>query len=229
MTQHVFKRTEEKYLLSRHEYQRVLQALQPHITPDAYGASAIYSIYFDTEHNDLIIASLDKPDYKYKLRVRGYSGSDTVFFEIKSKLDGVVYKRRVSLTGAQYEQFVAGELELDNQVAREIRHLLSELQLAPKVFIGYDRTAYVGRDDASVRITFDANLRSRGTDLSLRDSPESVPYFDNGQVIMEVKVAGGMPLWLVATLSEHQIYPASFSKYGKIYQRGAAEMRSLYA
>ena len=35
---------------------------------------------------------------------------------------------------------------------------------------------------------------------------------------MEIKVAGGMPLWLAEALSELQIYPTSFSKYGNAYK-----------
>ena len=31
---------------------------------------------------------------------------------------------------------------------------------------------------------------------------------------MEIKAAGAMPLWLVNILSDLEIYPVSFSKYG---------------
>ncbi|WP_019850264.1 hypothetical protein [Desulfitobacterium dehalogenans] len=34
---------------------------------------------------------------------------------------------------------------------------------------------------------------------------------------MEIKIAGAMPLWLSHTLDELEIYPSSFSKYGKAY------------
>ena len=41
---------------------------------------------------------------------------------------------------------------------------------------------------------------------------------------MEIKTLGSMPLWLVRCLSELNIYPASFSKYGKIYEEGFKEV-----
>ena len=35
---------------------------------------------------------------------------------------------------------------------------------------------------------------------------------------MELKCAGGYPMWMVKFLSEHKIYKTSFSKYGTAYQ-----------
>lgn len=43
------------------------------------------------------------------------------------------------------------------------------------------------------------------------------PILDDDQVLMEVKTAGAMPLWLVKFLSENHIYKTSFSKYGTAY------------
>jgi len=41
--------------------------------------------------------------------------------------------------------------------------------------------------------------------------------------IMEIKCLGGMPIWLSHILAEMKIYPISFSKYGKIYQKNLKE------
>ena len=35
---------------------------------------------------------------------------------------------------------------------------------------------------------------------------------------MEIKITGGMPLWLCRILNDLGIYPISFSKYGVAYQ-----------
>ena len=37
-------------------------------------------------------------------------------------------------------------------------------------------------------------------------------------VFVELKVAGGLPLWLAHVLSEQRIFKTSFSKYGAAYQ-----------
>ena len=40
-----------------------------------------------------------------------------------------------------------------------------------------------------------------------------------GEVYMEVKIPGAAPVWLSQVLSSLNIYPISFSKYGKCYQK----------
>ena len=42
---------------------------------------------------------------------------------------------------------------------------------------------------------------------------------------MEIKQGGGMPFWLVNVLSENQIYPRSFSKYGTAYEKEQKELK----
>ena len=47
--------------------------------------------------------------------------------------------------------------------------------------------------------------------------PYGSSLLKKGYVLMEIKVAGALPLWLVHTLSEMGIYRTSFSKYGNAY------------
>ena len=62
------------------------------MNPDAYNrngeAYRISNIYYDTENDQLIRASIEKPVYKEKLRLRAYGTpelTDNVFVEIKKK------------------------------------------------------------------------------------------------------------------------------------------------
>lgn len=219
MTQQFFKRKEKKYLLNAEQYDALQQAILAHMEPDGYFESDIHSIYFDTDNDDLVIASLEHPDYKYKVRVRSY-GDGNVFFEIKSKLDGTVYKRRIKLTLGDYEKYMKGELPVSGQIMRELDHLIQSYELAPKVFVTYARRAYRDQNKLSdLRITFDSKLRSRMHDVTIDKYDECDDYFEEPTYIMEVKTRAGMPLWLVSILNAHNIYPSSFSKYGKIYQK----------
>lgn len=52
--------------------------------------------------------------------------------------------------------------------------------------------------------------------------PAFAPLMRAGEAIMEIKVAGPMPLWLVHALDACKAYPTSFSKYGEAYRRCAA-------
>ena len=44
-------------------------------------------------------------------------------------------------------------------------------------------------------------------------------------MLLEIKTAGAMPLWLAAALDAEGILPGSFSKYGAAYTRSLEEKR----
>ena len=95
--QSCFKRYEKKYLITKEQYREIIKGMMPYMKPDEHPVYTVNNIYYDTERYDLIRASLEKPFYKEKLRMRSYGvpGSrDNVFVELKKKFDGVVYKRR---------------------------------------------------------------------------------------------------------------------------------------
>ena len=100
MAQEIFKREEEKWLLPKEEYRRLLPELRKHMEEDVYGQYTISNIYYDTADFRLIRESLEKPVYKEKLRLRLYGEADEngkVFAEIKKKYKGIVYKRRIGM------------------------------------------------------------------------------------------------------------------------------------
>lgn len=221
MAQNFFIRTEKKYLLDAKQFADLTKIIEQHMQRDAHFRSQIDNVYFDTPTDELVIASLEKPNYKYKVRARSYgqASADKVFLEIKSKLDGVVYKRRAALSLADYYAYLDGKKAVDSQVMREVDFLFRTKQLGPKLFISYDRLSYAARDGSDLRITFDTNLRSRENNLDIGTSSACTPYFDEPTCIMEIKTRGGMPFWLTEALSAQHVYPSSFSKYGRIFQK----------
>ena len=70
--QATFKRYELKYLLSKKEKEKVLEAMAAYMELDKYGRCTIRNIYLDTDNFRLIRRSLEKPVYKEKLRIRSY-------------------------------------------------------------------------------------------------------------------------------------------------------------
>ncbi|MFQ8760861.1 MAG: VTC domain-containing protein [Intestinimonas sp.] len=98
--QRCFQRYEKKYLLNLEQYQKIRAGLAPYMEADEHGRYTICNLYYDTPDFQLIRASLDKPVYKEKLRMRSYgvpADGDSVFVELKKKYKGVVYKRRTAL------------------------------------------------------------------------------------------------------------------------------------
>ena len=97
----VFKRYELKYVFTPAQYEAVLARAAARLRPDEYGRTAIQSLYYDTDDFRLIRRSIEKPEYKEKLRLRSYGlaeADDKVFLELKKKCSGVVYKRRIETT-----------------------------------------------------------------------------------------------------------------------------------
>lgn len=219
-----FRRTEKKYLLSAAQYEQLRCELAPHMEEDEYGLSLIMSLYYDSESFDMIRRSLEKPTYKEKLRLRSYGvpkDDDRVFLEIKKKCEGVVYKRRVTLTAAEAADYLGGgeKPQGKGQIMEEIHWMRQRYAPKPVALISVDRLALFGKEDRELRVTFDFAPRARTEDLDLRLGDRGELLLEEGFVLMELKVAGAAPLWLTEILSRMKLYPRSFSKYGTCYGR----------
>lgn len=222
-TKLTFKRYEKKYLLSAGQAARLRRELDRHIVPDEYFASTVCSVYYDSENYSLIRRSIEAPIYKEKLRLRSYNvpgAGDPVFVELKKKYKGIVYKRRVPMTAAQAEAWLAGRAGApeESQMTREIDWFMQVNRPSPKVYIACDREAYRDRDEPELRVTFDRDLRWRRSELALTAGSYGEPMTQPGQVLMEVKIPGAAPLWLARLFSEQSLFPVSYSKYGTCYR-----------
>lgn len=222
--QGIFKRIEKKYMLNDIQQQALLQEIKINMAKDAYGQHTISNIYYDTDSFELIRASIEKPVFKEKLRLRSYGipkEDSIVFLELKRKFKGVVYKRRSALTLQEAQNYLLyGDRPLtDGQIMKEIDWFMQRYDLSPKAFISYDRTAWFGNEDPDLRITFDQNIRFRDTALDLAKGAWGAPILEQHQTLMEIKVSGTMPVWLAHTLNELKIFPTSYSKYGTCYKQ----------
>ena len=221
----VFQRIELKYLMDDDQYNALRERLQGMAEVDSYGETSILNIYFDTPDYKLIRRSLEKPIYKEKLRLRSYGipkDDTTSFIEIKKKYKGIVYKRRI---GMPYEQSLAylvdGEpVAKQSQISNEIDYFMSFYKgIAPAMAISYDRIAMAGVEDPELRITFDRNIRWRTENLDLKYGNVGNEILQPGQHLMELKIAGAIPMELAHILDELNIRKTSFSKYGKGYEQ----------
>lgn len=223
--QDIFKRYELKYLVTSEQKKLLLEAMDPYMRPDEYGRSTICNLYFDTPDYLLVRRSLEKPVYKEKFRVRSYGRAtreSRVFLELKKKYKGVVYKRRISAGEREaMDCLVRGKALPDTgQIAREIDYFRSLYRnLGPAVYLSYEREAFYGRLDRELRITFDHNILWRKQELSLCAESYGMPVLEPEAALMEIKLAGAMPLWLCSLLSENAIFQTGFSKYGRAYEQ----------
>lgn len=229
---YTFQRIEKKYKLTRGQYEEFVERISPHMQMDKYGLHTICNIYYDTQTDELVRRSIEKPKYKEKLRLRSYgvpTDDSTVFLEIKKKFKGIVFKRRVSMKHSEAVSYTQDGFKpsFENQILEEIDYFINLYRPVPKLFLGYDRTAWFGKEDSQIRMTFDSNIRSRSYDLDLTMGDHGELLNDDDSVILEIKVPMAYPMWLTRILSEMEIYPVSFSKYGNVYKENLLKKRSM--
>lgn len=237
-----FKRKERKFLLSRQKMEEIIPIILENMDYDKHCKNGkwylIRNIYLDTEDNHLIRLSVMKPYYKEKMRIRKYGrygdGRTDYFLEIKKKVGGIVTKRRVEFTKEELELFLEKNIipkrdsYLENQVLQEFSYFLTYRKVKKALFLSYERLAFIGKEDKTLRLTFDTDLFTRRDNLDIDNYEEDMErIIDSNQAIMEIKATGAMPLWIVKLLSEHKIYRQSFSKYGRQYQKECQNKRSV--
>lgn len=220
----VMQRYELKYLLTARQTAMLLDGLGGHMQIDCYGRTSIASLYYDTPDYRLIRASIDRPLFKEKLRLRSYglaTMESPVYLELKRKAYGIVYKRRIQTTLPQVGTFFDnhGDISAGGQINREITYFRDFYKkLAPACLIIYDREAYF-EPDGDLRLTIDFSPRYRTEQLNLMESMSGQLLLPEGHTILEVKVQHALPLWLSELLTDLGICKSSFSKYGEAYKR----------
>lgn len=236
----VFNRREVKYMLSDEDKAALLSIIGDYMDADPFNKEgktySICNLYLDTESDELIRKSLEKPEFKEKIRLRSYGTvalGDKVFLESKKKFDGVVNKRRTNfILQDAYTYFEKGiipknpvtkdgkPLKMNMQVMKEIDYIMRFYKLKPKVFISYDRWAFFEKNNSDFRLTIDTNIQTRREDLRLDSPAYGRQLLQPGQWLMEAKAFKAFPLWFTHFLAERRLFKTSFSKYGTEYKQG---------
>ena len=207
-------RHEQKYFINEMQYHLLSSALDRVLWRDPNGDENneyhIRSLYFDTVFNDAYFDKIDGDQNRDKYRIRIYN---------LTKVGSLISKRSLSIPRGLCEQLMAADptgLEstrsgLLSDVYREMTVNL----LHPVVLVDYVREAYLYPAE-EVRITFDKQLRTglRSTDLFNPYVP-TVPPFDNGEIILEVKYNRVMPPFIRDLISTHcpNALQSAVSKY----------------
>ena len=94
------------------------------------------------------------------------------------------------------------------------RNLLHKNNLQCVNLIVYEREAFEGKVDPSLRITFDRNLRSKlGADPSMLYEEDEMTRILPGHFILEIKYNYTFPHWLTPVLSRFNLQKQALSKY----------------
>ena len=220
-----FARVETKYLLTLPQAAAMEMGLKRlGFAKTDFGSPRVQSLYYDTADYALIRASMERPAYKEKLRLRAYGEPGALtqsFVEIKKKYNGVVYKRRTAmpLKEAMNVLYWGRMPEKAGQVGREVEWMMHRYGLRPAAVIAYDRDAWSCQEQPGVRITFDSRLTFRDWALDLNAGEPGIPLLPAGRRLMEIKTNGFYPLWLTQLLREAGAQRIHFSKYGMAFRQ----------
>lgn len=228
------QRIEAKYPVNEVVADAVNSFIQPYVKPDPLaieGASyPVYSLYFDTPDFRFLRDTCEGVKNRFKLRLRHYGPEcRRIFFEIKRRLGDVVYKQRASLTRETAISFLDGKFSGDciekssldvtpdeSYNLFEFRRYMEALKAEPRLLVKYSREAYIGRNDESLRVTFDRDIQflplDNSGDFINGIETDSLPYQDM-PVILEVKFTDSHPVWVSKMFQRFDLVRRSFSKY----------------
>ena len=223
------RRYELKYRISEQMAQRVKGFISAFLSPDPYSLRvpdrhySICSLYMDSERFDLYRETVLDKCNRFKLRIRGYDDEPTnpVYFEIKRKLNGIIYKSRAKASKDEIAPILKGHYlppnatEADRTTLKQYVHYAHCLQARPIVLIRYKREAYEGQMDIRARITFDRELKYLITDKpAFRMNGQGWKKVPIDFVVLEIKFTDYFPVWLVDMIRMFNLNRQSMSKYG---------------
>lgn len=238
-------RIEYKYLVPNALLARLRSEILPHVVPDLPPGSpssdyTVRSVYFDTPRLDCYEEKSDGLKMRNKFRVRGYgrdgAKSSVVFLEIKRKCDSFIRKHRAPLAPGDLAAFFASR-DIDRYITaakggtREKEDALRFLYhygrhgLRPTALVVYDREAFKGRFDSSLRVTFDMNVRGAtfpGLESLFGD--EGLRAARPGFFIFEVKFFRyALPQWVRSLIARHELPRLALSKYAMCLETAGSD------
>jgi len=220
----MLSRVECKYLITETVRAGIRDYIKPFVKPDRFahghddGRYPISSLYLDCPRLSLYKSTANGIKNRFKLRVRTYSDSpaDNAFFEVKKRMNGIVYKSRESVPRAKAIELI----ERDSHEAAPGSDLAEFLSLRemhgaePLMRVKYMREAYVSQSADPVRLTFDDDLEGALTlDSNLSHLGGDWLKVPMDHSILEVKFTNLYPAWIANMAQEFQLDRTSVPKY----------------
>jgi hypothetical protein len=208
------QRFELKYILSEKYALAVRDFVGSYLELDEYGATLpnfsypVHSLYLDSEDLRLYQTTINGDKNRFKLRLRFYENraDAPVYFEIKRRMDNTISKMRGGVRREEARWLLAGHLpEPSHLISKDPRQLVAlqrfceyahALRATPKAHIAYLREAWVNREDNSVRVTMDRQVRCEPELEGKLSTQMNHPVLVFGDaVVLELKFTNRFPNW----------------------------------
>lgn len=221
-------RYEIKYLISESKAAAIAQFIRPYVCPDRYcklqpnGSYPVASLYLDSEDLQLCRQSMEGWKNRFKLRIRSYTDEPDYphFFEIKRRLNTIIIKNRARVMPRNVVPLISGMLGLpqgngtERETLEQFLLYAAGINARPVVRTRYQRQAFEGILDGTVRITFDHNISYNITsNLDVGLDGQGWHRLPLNSVVLEIKFTGQYPAWLGRMVEYFGLRQQSVSKY----------------
>lgn len=206
--------TYKNYISSNHYFSKVLHE-DEHNGTDGY---LIRSLYFDTLNDDDFYNKVDGLEVRRKIRLRIYDPNDEyAYLELKQKQGNYQKKRSLKLSKDDAISLINLDysvlLKKNNPFSIEMFMIMSTNHYVPKTINQYRRRAYV-KEENSIRITFDSDIRATESSFDLFDENLLLnPVFDENLVVFEVKYNGFLLSYIKDMINSIDRIQTPVSKY----------------
>lgn len=222
-------RHELKYCISYADYYELKNRAFVFMKHDEHGNNGKYfirSLYLDDIISSNYHQKMDGWERRRKYRIRIYDfSSDIIKFEVKDKYDSYISKSSSLITYEQCQQIINGDFSFVSDIiqsnsdgnrekALRIGYIdCASRILRPQVVVDYSREVFIC-SEGNVRLTFDMNLRAGQVSGDMFDPfLPTVPAYEEGQLIMEVKYDDFLPNYIKQILRSVSRWQSSQSKY----------------
>ena len=228
------QRFELKYIIEEPVALSVRDFLRSYLELDENGVGReensypIHSLYLDSPDLMLYQQTNIGEKNRFKLRLRYYDNSprSPVFLEIKRRMNNTIAKQRGCICREAVPDLFAGHVPEQAQLVssgpkhivavNDFCRLMQELQARPRTHVAYLREAWVSREDNSVRVTIDRQVRSE-INLSgylTTDMVSPVLVFGH-HAVLELKFTGRFPDWFKELVEIFHLTQGSAAKYAE--------------
>jgi SPX domain protein involved in polyphosphate accumulation len=225
-------RFELKYIIPEETALQIRDYVRSYLELDENGVGKpnysypVHSLYLDSDDLKLYWSTINGDKNRYKLRIRFYNNNPEtpVFFEVKTRMNNTIKKKRGSVRREAVPLLLAGQMpEPAFLVSKEPKHffavqdfcrLMQDIGAKPKVHIGYYREAYVPHDDNSARLTMDREVRSE-PELTARLNTKMLrPVLVWGKdIVLELKFTNRFPDWFRGLVQYFGLRQCGAAKY----------------
>jgi len=226
------QRFEQKYLITEDKALRMRDFVRSYLELDPAGAGrpegsyAVHSIYLDSDRLDTYWWTINGDRTRFKLRLRFYDNrpEQPVFFEVKRRVDRVIFKRRAAMRKEHAAAILAGQpaaatwfARPDPRAPENLDYFLTlarRIEAHPKVHVGYFREAYVDPRNDAVRVTFDRRVGACVAPWLRFSTEMKHPVFPFGRlVICEIKFTNRFPNWFRDLVEAFDLMQSGAAKY----------------